>query len=284
VPVLVQAADGLLRFGSDAQRERWLPGVAKGELFLTAALHEHGVEDPTRPTTSVRRDGDGFVLTGEKNFVSAAQAAARILVPATADDGEVLLFLVDPAAHGVTIERQRSTNKEALARLTLAGVAVAEADRVGEPGRGAAILRSILDRNAAALCVLQLGVSERAIEITAEYGRTREQFDRPIGSFQAFHQRAADAYIQLEAQRLTAWEAVWRLAADEDAREQLATARYWAVAGGQMAGYAAQHLHGGIGVDVDYPVHRHYQWTKQLSLLLGGRNAQLAAIGAELAR
>jgi alkylation response protein AidB-like acyl-CoA dehydrogenase len=138
-------------------------------------------------------------------------------------------------------------------------------------------------RAKAALCAVALGVADRAIRITAEYTTKREQFDRPIGSFQAVHQRAADAYIGIEAMRLASWQASSRIAAGEPADDAVAIAKYWAAEAGHFATYAAVHLHGGMGVDVDYPVHRYYLWARQIELTLGSAQRQLAELGAGLA-
>jgi alkylation response protein AidB-like acyl-CoA dehydrogenase len=279
VPVVPSLAFGALaheRFGNDAQKQQWLPGVVSGEVILSAALLEEGNDDTTRPTLEAR----GGALSGVKICVPAAQLAARILVPAREVEGGVGLYLVDPQAGGVTIEAQRVTSKQPHGRLTLANAA---AERVGDAGHGAEILDWLTQRATLALCIVQVGVSDRALEMTAEYARERVQFDRPIGSFQAVHQRAADASIQLEAMRLTAWDAAWRLDAEENAGEAVAIAKYWAAVAGQFVGYAAQHLHGGIGIDVDYPLHRYYLWAKQNELALGAAPIHLERLGAQLA-
>jgi alkylation response protein AidB-like acyl-CoA dehydrogenase len=119
--------------------------------------------------------------------------------------------------------------------------------------------------------------------MTAEYAKTREQFDRPIASFQAVGQRAADAYIDAEAIRLTAWQAAWRVDAGLPATAEVAVAKFWAADGGQRVVHAAQHLHGGIGVDRDYPLHRYFLWAKHLELMLGGGTSQLRTLGGLLA-
>ena len=135
----------------------------------------------------------------------------------------------------------------------------------------------------AALCSLQAGLADGALAMTAEYTKGRKQFDKPIASFQAVGQRAADAYIDLLAIKLTATNAAWRLGEGLPADEELAIAKFWAAEGGQRVVHAAQHLHGGIGVDVDYPLHRYFTWTKQNELALGGATEQLVAIGERLA-
>ena len=135
----------------------------------------------------------------------------------------------------------------------------------------------------AALCCTAIGICEEALRLTAEYTKTREQFDRPIATFQAVGQRAADAYIDTEAVRLTAWQAAWRLSEGLPATEQVAIAKFWCAEGGQRVVHAAQHLHGGMGVDRDYPLHRYFLWAKELELTLGGATASLLGLGALLA-
>jgi alkylation response protein AidB-like acyl-CoA dehydrogenase len=285
VPVLPSLALGALplaRFGSDAQKRRWLPRVTSGESVLTGALAEAGHADPLRPTARARRDGAEYRLAGEKICVPAACLAERILVPARADDG-IGIFLLDPRAEGVQLTDQAVTSRQPHSRLLLDGARVPADAVLCPPGAGAAALAWWVERSVVAYCAVQLGVSERALAMTAEYAAGRIQFERPIGSFQAVHQRAADAYIALQGMRLTCWDAAWRLTAEEPAADAVAVAKYWAAEGGQLVGYAAQHLHGGIGIDVDYPLHRYYLWAKQIELALGSAPLQLERLGARLA-
>jgi alkylation response protein AidB-like acyl-CoA dehydrogenase len=137
----------------------------------------------------------------------------------------------------------------------------------------------IRQRWTVALCAVQIGVTERALRLTAEYVAGRQQFERPIGSFQAVGQRLADAYIDTEAIRLTAWQAAWLLAQGLPAAEEVAIAKFWASDGGQRVCAAAQHLHGGIGVALDYPLHRYTLWAKQIELTLGSGTPQLVTLG-----
>ena len=133
------------------------------------------------------------------------------------------------------------------------------------------------------LCALQFGVIERALELTAEYARSRVQFGRPIGSFQAVTQRLADAYIDVEAVRLTMWQAAWRLASGLPAETEIATAKFWAADAGHRVAHTAVHIHGGIGIDTGYPLHRYFTAAKRAEFELGGATAQLLRIGAALA-
>jgi alkylation response protein AidB-like acyl-CoA dehydrogenase len=287
VPALATLVMGALpieRFGSSEQKQRWLPGVASGEVILSAGLQEAGSDEPARPVTRFRAAEGGFLLDGVKICVPAARLAQRVLVPARSAEGQVGVFLVDPRGSGVRLELQHTTNRERQFQLTLSSARVGAEDLLGTFAQGAEIAQWIADRATAAACAIQLGVSDRALRMTASYAATRVQFERPIGSFQAVHARAADAFIDVEAMRLTTWLAAWRLSEGLPADDEVAVAKYWAAEGGQFVGYAAQHLHGGIGIDVDYPLHRYYLWAKQLELTLGSAPVQLARLGARMAR
>ncbi len=286
VPVLASLVLGALplaEFGTAEQHRRLLPGVAAGDIVLTATLVDGGATDATPPETTARRDGAAWRLDGVKTCVPAAELAARIVVPARTGATTVGFFLVDPRARGVTVERQLLTNAEPHGRLTFAGATVPASDVLGDPAAGGPALGWLLDRALAAYSVVQVGVCERALRMAAEYTTGREQFGRPIASFQAVHQRAADAYIDLEAIRLTAWEGLYRLAHGLPADDHVLVAKFWAAEGGQHVAVAAQHLHGGIGVDVDYPLHRYFMWAKHIELMLGSASEQLARLGARIA-
>ena len=280
---LVCAALPIARFGSDAQRKRWLPPVVAGESFLSAALQEPDNVDPLAPTAKAVRDGDGWRLTGTKFCVPAAFVAERVLVPARTAEGGIGLFLIDPRAAGVRLERQLVTNREIQALLTLDGARAGAGDVLADARAGRAALQWLVERAVTALCALQLGVAERALRLTASYAAERKQFDRPIGSFQAVHTRAADAYIELETLRLTSWQAAYLLSEHETASDAVSIAKFFAGEAAHTVTYAAEHLHGGIGADIDYPVHRYYLWSRQIELTLGSGAAHLATLGERLA-
>jgi alkylation response protein AidB-like acyl-CoA dehydrogenase len=277
---LVLGALPIQRFGSQEQKRRFLPRVAEGSVFLTAALEEPGASSPGAPATRASRDGDGWRLEGTKSLVPAAHVAERVLVPARSEDG-VGLFLVDPQAAGISATRQVATTGDPRFDLALAGVRVRAEDVLARAGGEA--IDWTRERAVAGVCALQLGVVDKALERTAEYARERRQFDRPIGSFQAVHQRAADAYADVEAIRLTLWQPLHRLEQGVPAAEALAIAKFWASEAGNRVAYAAQHLHGGIGIDMDYPLHRHYLRARDLALTLGPASAQLAQLGGMIA-
>jgi hypothetical protein len=279
---LVLGALPIARFAPQALAARWLPGVASGEVILTAALIEPQA-DLREPATVAKRAGRGWRLEGTKLCVPAAELAARILVPARAARGEVVIALVDPRAAGVSTTRLATTSGRPESRLELAGARVGPEDLVAGPEHGRAALAWLLEHATAAQAAYAVGVCSAALELTAEYVKTRKQFDQPIAMFQAVAHRAADAYIDVEAIRLTALQACWRLSAGLPASAEVALAKFWAAEAGQRVVAAAQHLHGGIGVDKEYPLHRYYLQAKELELALGGATAQLLRIGELLA-
>jgi alkylation response protein AidB-like acyl-CoA dehydrogenase len=281
---LVHGALPLAEFGTEAQRQAWLPRVAAGSARLAAALDDAGSAEGAPPATRARPDGAGFVLEGAKHAVPGAGGADLLLVPASGARG-VGIYLVDPKAAGVSLTARVTSAGEPLFEVTLSGVRVgAEARLGGADADGAAILRWLAPRALTALAALQAGVSERALHITAGYVKERVQFGVPIGSFQAVQQRAADGFIDLEAMRWTLWQAAWRLDEGLPAERDAAVAKFWAAEGGSRIANASLHLHGGLGSDVDYPIHRHFLWSKALELAGGGASATLASLGRELAR
>jgi alkylation response protein AidB-like acyl-CoA dehydrogenase len=272
--VLTALAIDLL--GTAEQRQRYLPGVAAGSSLLTAALTETGREEPTDVAATASRDGDGFRVTGLKTSVPFADVAERVLVPARTADGTVLL-LVDPAADGVTLRAGTGTNGTPLFEVELDGapgeLLTAEPDALGW----------VVDRWLTALAATGLGVSRTALRLSASYTTTREQFGRPVATFQAVGHRLADAYIDVEAIRLTTLHAVWLLDSGLPGRDEARIAKWWASEGGHRVAHAAQHVHGGVGVDTDYQLHRFFTWNKQVEFTLGSAQRQLLTLGASLA-
>jgi 3-oxocholest-4-en-26-oyl-CoA dehydrogenase beta subunit len=282
------AAGTIDRFGTDEQRRSWLPRIAAGGVVATVATAElFGdvvVPAATAPATTAKpAPAGGWRLEGTKACVPWGPHADLVLVPATVDDG-VGVFLVEVGAQGVACAPQQTTTGRPEAIVRLEGVNVTEDALLGGTAAdGSAVLASLVEHATAALCVEQAGVCAAALELTAEYAKTREQFDKPIATFQAVGQRAADAYVDTEAIRLTAWQAAWRLSAGLPAATEVATAKYWASEGGQRVVHAASHLHGGVGVDRDYPLHRYFLRARVIEHTLGDAGESLRRLGGLLA-
>jgi alkylation response protein AidB-like acyl-CoA dehydrogenase len=263
VPLLAGLALGALtvvRHGSAQQQAALLPGIAAGTTLVTAALVE-ALGDELTPTTSARPDGDGWVLSGTKTCVPAGLYADQLLVSAMTPDGP-RVFFVDPAGPGVTLQAQDTITYAPEALVVLDGAA-------GRPIGDASTLQDVLEVGTVALCALLAGVAAQAVRLTADYTRTREQFGHPI--------------IDTTTIRLTMLQAVWLVAQRLPAAKEVAVAKYFASDAGQRVVRAAAHLHGGMGVSREYPLHRYYLAAKQYELTLGGGTRHLARLGRLLA-
>lgn len=239
---------------------------------VTIALDEPGIDHPHAVGCRAERANGGWKLYGQKVGVQALDEAALMLVAAWATDERPTLFLVDTGE--VTPEQEIPTTGVPEYTVRFEGTP-------SEPVAGD--VEGLAHRAMVALCAIGVGVAERALELTASYVSEREQFGRPLGSLQAVQQRAADAYIDLEAMRWTMWQAAWRIDEGRPAADATNVAKFWAAEGGQRVVAAAQHLHGGIGVDVDYPLHRHTLWAKYVELALGGGIWHLSMLGRRIA-
>jgi len=282
VPLVVHGAVArlLAEHGSEEQKRLWLSGAASGERILTAAVAEERSFAPERPVTVATPEGDGYRLTGSKATVQAGPVADLFLVPAETPSG-VGVFVVEPGDGGLTVTTQQFSDGDSVARLDLDGVAVG-ADALVGPADGSVNerLRHLLLVTAAAE---QLGICEGGLTLTASYAKTREQFGRPIGTFQAVSQRLADGYIDTLGQRLALWQAVWRLDTGLPADTEVAVAKLWAADAGHRIAHTTVHVHGGVGIDLDGEAHRYFTSAKRYEFLYGGATEQALHIGRTLA-
>lgn len=231
--------------GNDEQRKRLLPGLVSGEKVAAVDWSGSGVGVPW------------------------AHVADVVVVPV---GGEVLLL--DPAAEGVTAVREETTARTFALTLTYDdAITEAVGDGAGE---------WFVARSRVALAAVQAGVADAAVRLTASYTNDREQFGKPLSTFQGVALKAADAFLDATAVHATAFQAAWALDEVDDPTLQTLTAAWWAADGGQRCVHLTQHLHGGMGADVTYPVHRYFLWAKQIELQLGGASALLAELGDAL--
>ena len=262
VPVLetiVMGALAIQEFGTDPQRSSLLPEVVAGELVITAGL-----------VAGEQVLVDSGQLSGQIDFISYGLEADIILVPS--EDG---IYLVQTDQEGVTRTGLETTTGNFQASVTLDGVS---GDRLGSDS-AEKILEWIRLRVDSGICSILSGVCKASLNLAAEYTKIRHQFDRPIATFQAVSQRTGDAYIDTEAVRLTSRQAAWRIDAGRPAAEKTAIARWWAAEAGFRVVHASTHLHGGVGVDRDYPLHRFFLLARQLELTLGNSEEQLSLLG-----
>jgi 3-oxocholest-4-en-26-oyl-CoA dehydrogenase beta subunit len=285
VPMATHMAAGmtaLTRFGSAEQKQRLLPGAVAGELLLCAALDEQTALDPCEPAATARADGTGYRLSGEKFAVPFAQCADRIIVGAASDEGLVVVLL-DPRAQGVTLVPMKNTSYEPQALLRMDNVLVDAADVLAGPAAGAALMRSLEEHMTIALCAHQVGVTDTLMRQTASYTSERKQFGVPIATFQAVGHRAANCFIDVECLRLTTYQAASMLASGTPAAVEVDIAKIWAGDVGHRVSYAAQHLHGGAGVDRGNSPWRYCLWARFNEMTQGSSASRLARLGVRCA-
>lgn len=271
---VVLGAGSLARFGSEELQQGWGVPAVNGEKTLSVALDGEMGEGPVQAVSA----GAGYRLTGTRTQVGFGPVADAFLVPAETDSGTAV-FLVATDDPGVTVTALETTGLGSVGHLALDGTEVDGARKVG----GAEVATWLATLGTLGRSAFQLGVLERGLQMTAEYAREREQFDRPIGSFQAVSQRLADGYIDVKGLRLTLTQAAWRVSEDIPAEIDVASAAFWAADAGHRVAHTIVHVHGGVGVDTDHPAHRYFLTAKEIEFALGGATGQLRRIGRELA-
>jgi alkylation response protein AidB-like acyl-CoA dehydrogenase len=278
----------LARSATEQQQDAILPRVVKEGLVLTAALHEPTQPMPIHPRTvahSPGGPGDGYVVTGTKIAVPYADRAHRILIPVTLAGGGVGLLLIDPRAPGVTVTPEPSAGHEPHHRLSLDNVEVAATELVGGNSNASSDGTTVRDLYQVAIVAAALtadGLLAGALALTAEHVTSRHQFGRPLATLQAVAQQIADVYVVGRALHLVAWSACWRLADGREPGADPAVAGHWVAEQLRPAVGVCHHLHGGLGLDRSYPLHRFSAAATELARFVGGPDRGLDLLGDEL--
>lgn len=274
--VVAAAALPIAEFATQAQADRWLPGLLDGSTVITGAFD---AAPGQRAALRGRLDGDDLVVSGEVLQVPAGGVADAVVVPVALEDGSLRVAVVPTGAAGLTLTPISVTSHENAAAATFSDVVLSEADLL--PGDGAQVVDWTRTRIRIALAAIQVGVCAEALRITAEYTSQRVQFGRPVSTNQAVSNRAADCRLDTEAIRLTTYKAAWLVdsGAEQAAHSASLVAKWWAATGGLRVVLAGQHLHGGIGADITYPIHRYFLWGRQLACYLGAAEATAAELG-----
>lgn len=284
LPILesvVEAALPIARFGSEDLKQKLLPAVISGELILTAVRPYQGLQNHTPLHATAQ--GEHWVLNGYSNLVGYAHFAQGFLVTAQLADGGNWIGYVAADSDGVSITEQRATNGEASGHIQFNHVSVSAANLIATHNEAEALLQWQRQRTFAAMAALQLGVLKEGLRRAAEYTTERTQFGKPLGAFQAVSQQAADGYMAIEALRGVYWRLLDIIdngsADDLEANVTAHSVKFWICEAGHIAAHIFLHLHGGIGQDLDYPVHRFFSWAKKNEAYLGGADQQAAQLG-----
>ncbi|NNA18370.1 acyl-CoA/acyl-ACP dehydrogenase [Pseudomonas lundensis] len=260
----------LARFGDDSL-QAWATEAAAGRALLTLDLG--GLHSALGVQLHATPHAGGWRVNGRVSALALAEQSQAALLPVMAQ-GQPRLAWIELASKGIQHVPGRMTHGEAIADLHLEGVSLSAAQLLP-----VAALQWLEPRATAALAALQLGVSAEQLRRTVAYVSERRQFDRAIGSFQAVQMSMADAHIALEALRSCLWQLCYRLDAGLPAPSEALATAWQACEAGHLIGHNAQHVHGGIGVDLTYPMHRFLYWSRALGNALGGSAASLERLG-----
>ncbi|MDT5145545.1 MAG: 3-oxo-4-pregnene-20-carboxyl-CoA dehydrogenase alpha subunit [Mycobacterium sp.] len=264
----------LVDLASDEQQDRFLAGVAKGGV-LSAALNEPGTSLPDRPKVTL----SGDKLSGTKVGVPYAELADWLVV--TTDGGVVV---VSPKAAGVTLTKTPTSNHSDEYVVTFDGVAVADSDVLAD-GAGAArpatldTVRRVNQLVLATTGAFIAGLVAGALRLTADYVASREQFGKPLSTFQTVAAQLAEVYIASRTIALASTSVIWRLSEGRDADEDIDVLGYWVTSQAPPVMQLCHHLHGGMGMDIAYPMDRYYSTIKDQTRLLGGPSHRLTLLG-----
>jgi len=262
----VMAAGVLLGAGNDEQKQSWLPRIASGDAIVTTAWLEPGNGfGPRGVQTTAKPDGEGFVLDGAKWHVPFAQAATALVVLARtgAGDTDVDLFIVDANAAGITRDQQLTIGSDAQFAVTLAGVRVPAAARLGGAGSGWATWHAAMLDGVIMLAAQAVGGARYALEITVQYAKDREQFDKPLGAFQAIAHYLADAATAVDGAETLMYEAAWARANGKPVDRLAPMAKLFACKTFRDVTATAQQIFGGVGFTVEYDIQLYFRRAKQ---------------------
>jgi butyryl-CoA dehydrogenase len=273
------------RWGTEEQQSEWMPRLASGEALGCYALTEPGAgSDPGSISTRAERDGDGWRISGSKIFITLGTWAGLALVFARTGEA-ITCFLVPTDVPGFAarqIKGKLGLRAQDTGELTLDGVRIPAENVLGEVGDGLKVALSALDYGRISLAAGCVGIAQGCLEASLAYARDRQQFGRPIASFQLVQELLAEIAVETEAARLLTWRAA--LAADSGARHTLesAIAKYYASEAAVRAANAAVQVHGGYGYVDEYPVGKYLRDARVTTLYEGTSQIQKLIIGRQL--
>lgn len=265
----ILSGGALSRAGSEELKREWLPAMVSGDAILTPAwLEPENGFGPKGVQVRATPDGTGFTITGSKRHVAFARAATRLVVLARTGDGptDVDLFLVDPGAHGVTLTQQMTIGSDAQYRVDLDRVRVTETDRIGGAGSGWSTWDATMHDGIILAAAQAVGGARYALEITVQYAKDREQFDKPLGAFQAIAHYLADAVTSVDGAEVLVHEAAWARSEDRSVAKLAPMAKLYACRTFRDVTATAQQIFGGIGFTVEFDIQLYFRRAKQLQL------------------
>lgn len=276
---LIEAGLTIAESDNAVLKERLIADCMAGKIF-----------SPVRPYTgllsaeglSISNDRDGFILNGRSGFVPYAALADGLVIEASTEQGDPLLLYCDSNMVGIDLVEQTAITDEPAGYLVFNRAHITHSQVIAQGEQAQMLLARQRQRCHIALGALQLGCLEAGLQRTAEYVSERKQFGRALGSFQAVSQQAADAYMEIESLRSVYWRALDDVELGEDLALSAAVVKYWVAEAGHKAAHIEMHLHGGIGQDLEYPIHRYFLFAKQCERYAGSPVELTSEVGRHL--
>jgi alkylation response protein AidB-like acyl-CoA dehydrogenase len=288
VPTVVQVGLPLLWAGDDQQRRTYLPRLAQGELIGTMAwLEPSATSQPAAIETTASPQGENYILSGTKLCVPYAHVAdyvltvARTGTGATPADG-ISLFLIDAKSAGMTIDKLKTIADDHLCEVVFNDVTVPRSQVLGEPGKGWATVEHVLQYGAVAKCAEMVGIAQQAFDISLNYAKTRVQFGRPIGSFQAIKHKLANMVLDVDGSRYVTYHAAWLLSEGLAAGREIAVAKAWTNEACRRVVKEGQQVHGGIGYTKEYDLQLYTRRAKAAEIAFDDSDTHREAVAASL--
>jgi alkylation response protein AidB-like acyl-CoA dehydrogenase len=288
VPTVLQVGLPILWAGSEQQKRAYLPKLAQGELIGTMAWYEpSATSQPSGIETTATQQGDNYVLNGTKLCVPFAHVADYLLTAARtgtsatpADD--ISLFLVDAKSSGIAITKLGTIADDHQCEVVLNDVRVPGSQMLGEPGKGWAIVEQVLQYGAVAKCAEMVGIAQQAFEISLSYAKTRVQFGRPIGSFQAIKHKLANMVIDVDGSRYVTYHAAWLLSEGLPSGHAVAVAKAWTNEACRRVVKEGQQVHGGIGYTKEYDLQLYTRRAKAAEIAFDDSDTHREAVATSL--
>jgi alkylation response protein AidB-like acyl-CoA dehydrogenase len=272
---ICMGANSILEAGTEEQRTKWLPDLAAGTSRATLAFTEAGgTWCPDDIQTTYTRSEQGFVLNGAKHYVLDGHTAHLLIVAARAEgstgENGVSLFAVDPNSKGVTISAIKNVDQtRKQANITLEQTQLELSAQLGAGDLAWSVIQRILDLAGVALSLEQVGCAERCLQTAVDYAKIREQFNRPIGSFQAIKHKCADMLVLVESARSAAWYAAWSATQDEGLGDAASQAQSYCSDALYTCAAESIQIHGGIGFTWEHEAHLYFKRAQSSKVLLG---------------
>jgi alkylation response protein AidB-like acyl-CoA dehydrogenase len=275
LPTVVHCGCPILAAGTEDQKKQLLGKIAKGEMIMTLALTEPSATwEPWGVETKAVAEGDNFVITGTKLFVSDAHVADYMLVVARTKEGPnpeegITLFIVDAKSPGVKLTPLKTIALDRQSEVAFDKVRVPKANILGQPDKGWPVVKDMLQKATLAHCAYMVGGAQQVLEMSVAYAKERVQFGVPIGSFQMIQKKCADMAVEVDGARFITYEAVWKMSEGLPCSLELSMAKSWVSDAYRRACVEGQQIHGGIGFIKDHDMQLYYRRAKAAELAFG---------------